>query len=82
MGKGRPPGRGQLALVALVVLAVAVPVLLTGFAALSTVWRPSGDWAVLELDDCVGRRYGYLPVADDGEVDRPPAGPLMTVREL
>ncbi|WP_156480693.1 trypsin-like serine peptidase [Thauera humireducens] len=38
-----------------------------------------GDWAVLELDDCVGRRYGYLPVADDGEVDRPPAGPLMTV---
>lgn len=49
-GPARPRStRTQVAVAALVVAAVALPVLLTGIAALSTVWRPSGDWAVLAL---------------------------------
>ena len=57
-------------LLALLVAAmVAVPIVLTGFAALGSVWRPSGDWAVLALrvDDVGGAtplvgpysRYGW-----------------------
>ena len=46
----RPGARwSSSALAAVVVAAVAVPVLLAGLAALNGVWRPSGDWAVLAL---------------------------------
>ena len=39
----------------------------------------AGDWAILRLDECLGRTYGYLKVARP-EPDRPmPTGELMSV---
>ncbi len=38
-----------------------------------------GDWAILRLDECLGRQYGWLPILPPTDGAYPPAGPLMTV---
>jgi hypothetical protein len=39
----------------------------------------AGDWAILRLDDCLGRKYGYLKYARPGRDSPMPAGELMTI---
>ncbi len=39
----------------------------------------TGDWAILELEDCVGRDYGFLPYLRPTSADLVPRGPLMTI---
>ena len=39
----------------------------------------TGDWAILELEDCLGREYGYLPHLRPSTGDYLPRGPLMTI---
>ena len=39
----------------------------------------AGDWAILELEDCLGREYGYLPHLRPSGGDYLPRGPLMTI---
>ena len=39
----------------------------------------AGDWAILRLDDCLGRKYGYLRYARDAQRESMPSGPLMTI---
>ena len=39
----------------------------------------TGDWAILELEDCLGREYGYLPHLRPSGGDYLPRGPLMTI---
>jgi hypothetical protein len=38
-----------------------------------------GDWAILRLDDCVGKQYGFLKYARPGNDKPMPRGELMTV---
>ncbi len=38
-----------------------------------------GDWAILRLEECVGRQYGWLRILPPTDGPYPPAGPLMTV---
>lgn len=38
-----------------------------------------GDWAILQLDECLGRQYGWLRILPHTDAPYPPAGPLMTV---
>ena len=39
----------------------------------------TGDWAILELEDCLGREYGYLSHLRPGSGDYLPRAPLMTI---
>lgn len=39
----------------------------------------AGDWAILRLDDCLGRRYGYLQYARPDRDSAMPAGELVTI---
>lgn len=39
----------------------------------------TGDWAILELDDCLGRRYGFLDYLRPEAHSLVPTGPLMTI---
>ena len=39
----------------------------------------TGDWAILELEDCLGREYGYLPHLRPSTGDYLPRGSLMTI---
>ena len=39
----------------------------------------AGDWAILKLDECLGRKYGYLRYARHDERESMPSGPLMTI---
>ena len=39
----------------------------------------TGDWAILQLDDCLGREYGYLAHLRPDSGDHLPRGPLMTI---
>jgi len=39
----------------------------------------AGDWAILRLDDCLGRKYGYLTYARPDRTDPMPTGTLMTI---
>ncbi len=39
----------------------------------------AGDWAILELEDCLGREYGFLPHLRPSTGDYLPRGPLMTI---
>ena len=39
----------------------------------------TGDWAILELEDCLGREYGFLPTLRPTSGDYLPRGPLMTI---
>ncbi|ENO75824.1 hypothetical protein B447_19064 [Thauera sp. 27] len=39
----------------------------------------TGDWAILQLDDCLGREYGFLPTLRPTSADYLPQGPLMTI---
>ena len=39
----------------------------------------TGDWAILELEDCLGREYGYLPHLRPSKGDYLPRGSLMTI---
>ena len=39
----------------------------------------AGDWAILRLDNCLGRKYGYLKYARPDPDSPMPAGPLMTI---
>lgn len=39
----------------------------------------TGDWAILELEDCLGREYGFLPTLRPTSADYLPRGPLMTI---
>ena len=39
----------------------------------------AGDWAILRLDDCLGKKYGYLNYARPDQDSPMPAGELMTV---
>jgi hypothetical protein len=39
----------------------------------------AGDWAILRLDHCLGRKYGYLKVARPDPDNPMPTGALMTV---
>lgn len=39
----------------------------------------TGDWAILRLDTCLGRKYGHLSVARPDERKPMPTGDLMTV---
>jgi hypothetical protein len=39
----------------------------------------AGDWAILRLDDCLGRKYGYLKPVRSVRSGPMPAGELMTV---
>lgn len=39
----------------------------------------TGDWAILQLEDCLGREYGVLPTLRPTSADYLPRGPLMTI---
>ena len=39
----------------------------------------TGDWAILQLEDCLGREYGFLPTLRPTTSDYLPRGPLMTI---
>lgn len=39
----------------------------------------TGDWAILQLEDCLGRDYGFLPTLRPTTGDYLPRGPLMTI---
>jgi hypothetical protein len=39
----------------------------------------TGDWAILQLEDCLGREYGVLPYLRPTSADYLPHGPLMTI---
>ena len=39
----------------------------------------TGDWAILQLEDCLGRDYGFLPILRPSSGDYLPHGPLMTI---
>ena len=39
----------------------------------------TGDWAILQLEDCLGREYGFLPHLRPTSGDYLPRGPLMTI---
>jgi hypothetical protein len=39
----------------------------------------TGDWAILELEDCLGREYGALPHLRPSVGEHLPRGPLMTI---
>ena len=39
----------------------------------------TGDWAMLQLEDCLGREYGFLPTLRPTTSDYLPRGPLMTI---
>ncbi len=39
----------------------------------------AGDWAILRLDSCLGRQYGYLKSARPEPGSPMPTGPLMTI---
>ncbi len=39
----------------------------------------AGDWAILELEECLGREYGYLPHLRPSGGGDLPRGPLMTI---
>lgn len=39
----------------------------------------TGDWAILELEDCLGREYGYLAHLRPSTGDYLPRGSLMTI---
>ena len=39
----------------------------------------AGDWAILRLDDCLGKKYGYLRYARPDQDTPMPAGELMTI---
>ena len=39
----------------------------------------AGDWAILRLDDCLGKKYGYLKYARPDSDSPMPAGALMTI---
>ena len=39
----------------------------------------AGDWAILRLDDCLGRKYGYLKYARPDRKSPMPTGALMTI---
>ena len=39
----------------------------------------AGDWAILKLDECLGKRFGFLNLAHPGRDGPMPRGELMTV---
>jgi len=39
----------------------------------------AGDWAILRLDDCLGRKFGFLKHARPGPANTMPRGELMTI---
>jgi hypothetical protein len=39
----------------------------------------AGDWAILRLDACLGKKYGHLKYARPGKDDTLPAGALMAI---
>lgn len=39
----------------------------------------AGDWAILRLDDCLGKKYGYLRYPRRAATGPMPSGPLMTI---
>ena len=39
----------------------------------------AGDWAILRLDECLGRKYGFLGYARPGRASGMPRGELMTI---
>lgn len=45
----------------------------------STFKGMAGDWAILRLDQCLGRKYGHLKSARPDRGSPLPTGPLMTI---